>query len=309
MKHLSLCVVLALTLALLLTACGDKPQNETTLPTQPTQQTTPVTAPATLPPETVPVTTLPTEPAHEHTPTVYEYDCWDHWYVCDCGKTVYEVHKQDPDGRCTVCGITVQKYTNGYYSGYYDILIYDDHGTLISETNYDNEGNVIGWKTTEVTYYSDGNLKHSLTLDDDGWIYEVYYTHRENGEGVRCDYRIFRDPYNGAYDVHIWDELENIIQINHYTPDGILRSVEDRIYEYAPDGGSVHLTCIVDGVISEVRDYLIAADGTWLMTYFAQYQDGKIDYVNIMEYDEGGNIIHQEFIVYDEDGNPIERQE
>lgn len=299
MKHLSLSIALFLTLALLLCGCGDKPQAETTLPTQ---QTTPVTIPATLPPETVPGTTLPTEPAHEHSPTVYEYDSWEHWYVCDCGKTVYETHWQDADGRCRICGITLQKYA----SGYYDILIYDGHGTLISETNYDNDGNVIGWETTEVEYFSDGNLKYTLTLDDDGWIYEVYYTHRGNGEGVRCDYRIFRDPYDGAYDVHIWDELENIIQINHYTPDGILRSVEDRIYEYAPDGGSVHLTCIVDGVISEARDYLIAPDGTWLNTYSAQYEDGKIEYSTTTEYDTEGNILQQKFFRYDEDGNPIE---
>ena len=301
MKHLSLSIALFLTLALLLCGCGDKPQAETTLPTQ---QTTPVTIPATLPPETVPGTTLPTEPAHEHSPTVYEYDSWEHWYVCDCGKTVYETHWQDADGRCRICGITLQKYA----SGYYDILIYDDHGTLISETNYDNDGNVIGWETTEVEYFSDGNLKYTYTRTPEGRDYEVFYTHRENGEGVRCDYRIYHEP-DGCYQVHNWDSLENIVKITGYNSQGEPQWVEDRIYEYAPDGGSVHLTCLKDGVISEIRDYLITADGTQLITYSAQYWNGEIESVSTWEYDGEGNIIFQDIIFYDEDGNPIERPE
>ena len=301
MKRISMLSALVLVTALLLTACGDNARAETTLPTQPPVEST---APTTVPAQTEPPATQPTEQAHVHTPTQYQYDANDHWYICGCGWTEYEVHSLDSEGYCAGCGVIVVKHNGGFY----DILTRDEHGTFTSETNYDEDGNVLDWVTTDAEYYPDGNLKHTFTRTRNGRNHEFHYVHRESGEGVRCDYRIYHEP-DGWYNIHYLDEREDLIQINTYNPQDELVSVEDRIYEYAPDGGSVHLTCIVDGVISETRDYRITADGTWLMTYFAQYQDGKIDYVSITEYDENGNIIHQDIIFYDEDGNPIERPE
>lgn len=301
MKRLSLCVVLALTLALLLTACGDKPQNETTLPTQPTQQTTPGTASA--PQVTEPSETTPSD--HEHILSNVEYGAEQHRYVCDCGMAMAEPHSLDENGRCSVCGVTVEPY----YDGQYFILTHDEQGNLLSRTLYDAQGAMVRWETREHKFYSDGNLmflqaKYGRAGSEEITTSETYYIHKESGEGVRVDYAVNYDA-DGSYMIMYYDQRENMIRQETYNEQGQLTETDRHDYVYDPDGVHVYLTRYINDVLDETRDYVITENGELRQISQTWYIDGKKDFRQDYVYNESGELVEILNFVFDENGNPV----
>lgn len=273
MKHFSriFCLILAL---FLLAGCGEEVP-ETTAPTAVPPEST------TAPLPTAPALTDPTEttaPAHTHKPTEWEFDQYDHWYLCDCGKTVYQVHDLDATGLCTICGVTVEWNTHGICT----VRNYDPFGTLIREITWYSDGTLLCDDVTRVEYFPDGNLSHLWSYSNGVLQWEQLYVQCDDQRQVRVSQHITYEP-DGSKVVALWNEQEDAYLNTYYDHQGNVTVVEEREYVYTPE--TVTVDCYWNGELYQHRIYVIAPDGERHEARIEYYENGELSYTSANEYE------------------------
>lgn len=195
---------------------------------------------------------------HEHTLTEWTGNATEHWYVCECGEKINTAeHTFDEYSMCSVCSMTV----NDMGDGAYELLMYDEQGTMCRLTGYDAEGNVQYEHRIDNEYYEDGNPKSVKEYMDGVIISESSYLRCENSENGE----VYMNEYIG-YDtdtknVSLYDEQSNLLSYTVYDKDGNVVTADIYTYEYDEDGNMTKCVVKTDGVTSRESFYTLDADG------------------------------------------------
>lgn len=248
---------------------------------------------------------------------------------------------------CTACGAEVHEWDDctdvylyndgGYLLSY---VSYDPDGTVVYEErveySFDAAGNILeekhynGDKLTEESRYTDGTLDSITTYDDEGGCFINNYD--ENGNQVSLiSYDAAGNLIGEQYSGYVWsEENEEWIEVRtltveadgssyegeynafgdqiawrSYDPDGNLLNDERYVYTYTDDGRTdVKETYQFDVLVEQVQYKLVTFEDGW-MNYPAiitsYHSEGGW---TVTEYDENDELVSQ--IRYDADGNVIE---
>lgn len=210
---------------------------------------------------------------HEHTELTWKADKENHRQECECGKVLNSAeHTLDDDGYCEECNMVIVDYGDGFY----DILTFDEQGTMSGCMGYDAQGSVLYSQILDYEYYEDGNAKSYKEYHDGELVCESTFLYNSTGNAVYESESVFYLE-NGYKSVSTYNENNMLLTYTEYDAEGNV--VNEDIYEYTPDyaGNLTIQTCISNGVISSVATYESDAEGNYCL-------------VNEVFYDENGNI-------------------
>lgn len=220
--------------------------------------------------------------SHEHVFTEWTCNATEHWYVCECGKKVEKAdHTFDDFNMCSVCGISV----NDMGDGTYELITYDEHGSMATLTGYDAKENVLYEQRVDTVYYEDGNPKTVKDYLDGVLISESDYLpceDPENGE-VYMNESVQYDTDTRS--VSIYDEKSNMLSYTVYDSDDNVVTADIYTYEYDDNGNLAKAVVTTDGVISRESFYSLDADGNSYISREISYtESGEVD--QDISYDE-----------------------
>lgn len=267
-------LITLLIMLLILTGCG----------TAGPAATEPATEPSTEP------ATAATEPAHTHTPTQWDCDGKDHWYVCQCGEEVKTPHEIDPtliheDQNCPVCNSYI--YLDDM--GGADVRMFDDQGSMTQNTVYDAQGNVLFSNRYVNTYFDDGNISYVGIYEGDRLIRETFMEHcadPEDGVYVTKDVDYGEDLILAVYS----NEAGYVTRVENMDPEGNITRTEEYIMEFDAFGNRIREEVMVEGVLER------------LITEHYD-QEGNYQGYDLYYYNEDGSV--REEYHYDGEGNEI----
>ena len=121
--------------------------------------------------------------AHTHTPSAeWDRDLQQHWHACECGEKLdAEAHViGEGQVQCEICGSEVWLY--GGEAGPGDICDYDEHGNIIRNTFYDENGEMVDDYRYLLQYDADGNRIHEEVYWNGQLVEAVEYALSKNGE-------------------------------------------------------------------------------------------------------------------------------
>lgn len=233
---------------------------------------------------------------HEHTLVFHTADLNDHSHTCtECGEIVSEAHTLNEDQFCEDCGLSV--YDQG--DSWYNLVSYDDHGGIRSDSFYDEAGDLQSEMIYESEYDEDGNETYCRTYSDDVLIHEVYYVTLE-GDNYFNHYIDREISYDGdTKTMTVYDQSMNPSSI--YVMDLSDNVITETTYEYELDeeGNVLHCICCVDGVmIGEYKDF-VDSRGNVRREYEKEYEDSQLTRNLSYEYDfseDGALMGEREFI-------------
>ncbi len=238
------------------------------------------------------------EQGHEHSYNIWSADAQNHWHTCsecdeklDLGK-----HTLDEESMCSVCKSAVYSNEDGSKSVY----IYDEHGHVAIQEDYDAQGTITYRQRFEIEYYEDGCIKHSkeyvydILLNKDGeevLSSETTFLHCENPENGEV-YMSESIDYNddGTKQICKYNEQSNLLLVTIYDASGNVTTVERYEYEYDDNGKCVKQATYVNDVISREIFYAYDEEGN-------EYESKQI------YYDENGK--KEKEYKYDAHGNEI----
>lgn len=227
--------------------------------------------------------------SHKHEANTFELDKNMHWQFCsDCGeKFNASNHILDEFGFCEVCGASIINNEDGTYM----ITIYDEYSSIIKQTDYDENDNVITILTCELEYFDDGNVKSEKTYYDDVLTSETFYAKSEKNliSEIYEQMDILYES-DGRKFVSIYNEHSMLEKYTEYDSSGNV-NIED-VYEYIYDeqGNLEKQTCYSDNNLSSIIEY--RADN-----------NGDVNSFHEVYYDKDGNIISEYY--YDGEGNIV----
>lgn len=221
--------------------------------------------------------------AHTHEATAWKCDLQNHWQVCeDCGEEFNTgEHSLDEYGYCEKCGNSVSDYGDGTY----EIMTYDEQGSLASQIIYDADGNSIEEIIYENEYFDDGNPKHCLEYRQGLLTYEEKYEHCEHQEiaEVYMSEQISYDE-DGSKTVMLCDEYSNPLSYISYDADGNVTNADIYEYIYDDEGNLSKQICRSNDVVSQESYYAVDADGnTYTAREIFYNDDGSVMYENTYE--------------------------
>lgn len=217
--------------------------------------------------------------SHTHEAADWKADMQKHWQVCeDCGEEFNEAeHNMDEFGYCEECRHTVTDCGDGNY----EILAYDEQGTIKSSIYCDAEGNVLEEIVYENEYFDDGNPKHTEEYHDGVLVSEETYEHCENQEVAEV-YMKEQISYNedGSKSVTLKKEDSYMLSYTQYDADGNVITADVYEYTYDDAGNLTKQVCLTDGEVS-------------MEAYFALDEDGNSYTTKETYYDTNGDVISE----------------
>ena len=250
-------IALLLCLAMLLTACGSTGGNTTQTADKDAGDTAQTVA----------------QNAHQHVQTDMEADGQKHWYVCQCGEEISAPHKLDDNSFCQGCNSEVFQYEEGG-SGVYT---YDEYGTMISVSEYDEGGVLIYQQTASCEYYEDGNM-HFMQEYVNGVLNNesTYMPCSDPAEGVYLETTVYYYE-DGSTETVTYDEGFNILSVEGTDASGEVFYTERYEYEFDDQGNCVKQTGYIDEILSQVYTYTYDAEGNETGSSQVYYdEDGQI---------------------------------
>lgn len=227
-------------------------------------------------------------PAHPHVFTEWSANLSHHWFVCECGeKADLAKHTFDEDRFCAECGYFVYDYADGTYG----ICVPDEHGSIVRQTDYDSDGNVISEMHTEIAYYDDGNPQHIKEY--------VFGELQSESHYLRCETPAAGDVYlaeiicyyeDGTREIVLWEDAFFLQSVTLLDSVGTVITQELYEYLYDNDGNCLRQTTYVDGVVNREIFYEADGDGYFYESKYVYYNEsGEIE--TEYRFDEYGNEI------------------
>lgn len=210
----------------------------------------------------------------EHTQLTWKGDKVNHWQECECGKVLNTAaHTLDDYGHCDACNMAVVDYEDGNY----DILTYDEHGTMNGCVGYDSEGNTLYTQELRYEYYEDGNTKSYKEYLDGQITCEATFLYDSTGKNVYENETVFYEE-DGTKNVNTYNENSMLTNFKEYDAEGNILNEDVYDYTYNDAGNVTKQTCTSNGILSSEAFYETDADGN---SYI----------INEVFYDEHGNVI------------------
>lgn len=213
-----------------------------------------------------------------------------HWQFCEACEEEKEQaeHVMDEFGYCDECDMTI--FDNG--DDTYCVMTYDEYGTMSSQIDYDEDGNVISEVLCENEYYEDGNPKHSMEYTDGVLTYECFYLPLEDSESSDV-YMSEEILYDGdTKTVSTYDVDWNLLTSIGYDEEGEV--IYEDVYEYEFDEeGNVRIqVTYTNGIKSYEASYEIGDDEEEYLVHEVYYdEDGEI--FDEYYYDKNGEILDE----------------
>lgn len=230
------------------------------------------------------------------------FDTWSadlnqHWHDCmDCDDEQDRGdHELNEEGYCAVCGAYV--YANE--DGSANVITFDNYGSMLTNAEYDAEGQLYYLQRFENAYYEDGNLKlmkeyvYDSAFDEPG--VERMVTEQEfqpcentdNGE-VYCSTTISYDESGKS--VMTYDEGGLAISLETYDTEDNLIMEETYEYIYDNNDNMINQKTYTNGTLSSENPQTFDAEGNLIGYAFIYYnEDGSVKETN--KYDGEGNEI------------------
>ncbi len=229
--------------------------------------------------------------SHEHEANTFELDKNMHWQFCsDCGeKFNASKHILDEFGFCEVCGASIINNEDGTYM----ITIYDDYGSIIKQTDYDENDNVITILTCELEYFDDGNVKSEKTYYDSILTSVTFYAKSEKNpiSEIYMQTSILYEE-DGSKSVSIYNEYDMLERYTEYDSSGNVNTEDVYEYTYDEQGNLEKETCYSDNNLSYIIEYRADINGD-VNSFHEVYYDKEGNIISEYYYDEEGNIVSE----------------
>lgn len=205
-----------------------------------------------------------------------------HFYLCACGeKSEVTAHTLEDDV-CTLCGGEIYVFEDGYY----EVSYYDDDYNPTLTLSYNKEGKLFFAHQMEYTYFENGEIKTSRTIENGKLINESEFVMQEGYSVVRYSTDYHED---GAKTLCEYNDMGYMIKQVYFNKEGKQTYAATTEYTFDEDGNVTEARTYANGKLTTLDRYAIAEDGYSYLHISTSYNaDGS---TTVTEYNENGEIV------------------